>query len=383
MGEPIPFHVPSLVEGDIAAVVEVLESGWLTSGPRAGEFERRFAEYVGASHAVAVNSCTAALHLALAGQGVGPGDEVIIPTMTFASTAEVVVLLGATPVMVDIKPETLTLDPVLAEKAVTDRTRAIIPVHYGGQPADMDEFLQIADTAGVVLIEDAAHAFPASYRGRSVGAIGDITCFSFYATKTITTGEGGMITTQDAELADRMRSLSLHGLSNDAWERYKRGTAWDYAIVAAGYKYNLTDMAAALGLSQLERAAQLRDRRAEIANRYAGHFSQVPEIRPLAVEHEAGHAWHLYVIRVDTDRLTIDRNTFIEKITEAQIGTSVHYRPLHMHPYYQATYDQDHFPNATAAFDQIISLPIFVDMTDDMVDRVATTINTIATDHRR
>ncbi|MDJ0924668.1 MAG: DegT/DnrJ/EryC1/StrS family aminotransferase [Acidimicrobiia bacterium] len=361
-----------------------MESGWLTSGPNVRKFESRFAKTVGVEHAVAVNSCTAALHVALAACGVGPGDDVIVPTMTFAATAEVVVHLGAAPILVDVDPDTLSIDPNLAAEAITDRTRAIIPVHYGGHPADLSQILDIATSAEMFVIEDAAHAFPASYQGSPIGGIGDVTCFSFYATKTITTGEGGMITTSDAGLASTMRSLSLHGLSDDAWSRHSPGAAWDYAIVRAGYKYNLTDMAAALGLSQLDRAIEFRDQRAAIADQYDDQFAGVPEIRPLVVRDRAGHAWHLYVIRLATDGLTIDRNQFIQVLNAEGIGTSVHYRPLHLHPYYSERIDQSkRYPHATRAFAEIISLPIFPGMTETMVDRVASTVVDIAVNHRR
>lgn len=381
--DKIPFHVPSISREDVEAVASTLSSGWLTTGRVARSFEEEFAIAVGAREAIAVNSCTAALHLALAAMGIGEGDEVIIPTMTFAATAEIVIHLGAQPVLVDVCPDSLLIDPDAVAKAISPRTRAIIPVHYGGRAADMDRLKEIATSSGLRIVEDAAHAFPTEYAGKSVGAIGDVTCFSFYATKTITTAEGGMITSEDPELNDVMRSLSLHGLSADAWNRHSPSAPWDYKIVRAGYKYNMPDTVAALGLSQLSRAFEMRDQRRAIAERYDVRFRDVPEIAPLAAGDADAHSWHLYVVRLQVGSMGMSRNDVITHLSSEGIGTSVHYRPLHMHPYYEGRFaGTEAFPIAAAAFDDIVSLPIFPGMTEEMVDRVASVLVEVATRHR-
>jgi perosamine synthetase len=370
--DPIPFFRPEIGEAEIEGVADVLRSGWLTTGSVTGEFEARFAEYVGAGHAVAVNSCTAALHLALAAAGVGPGDEVILPTMTFAATAEVAVHLGARPVLVDSEPGGLNLDPGRVADAIGPRTRAVMPVHYAGQAAEMDPILELARDEDVVVVEDAAHSLPAAYRGRTVGSIGDYTCFSFYATKTLTTGEGGMVTTDDAEAAARIRSLSLHGLNRDAWDRYLGGP-WDYRVVAAGYKYNLPDTASAIGLAQLDRCEAMAEARARAAAAYRERLAGVDGVRPLRVLPDRRHAWHLFVVEVGVEGRTADRDEVIRRLAGDGIGTSVHFRPLHLHPYYRDSLSADpaDYPVATAAFDRILSLPLFPSITEDQIDRVA------------
>lgn len=381
----IPFFRPDIDEGAVAAVGETLRSGWLTSGPGVRKFEQRFAEYVEAEHAVAVNSCTAGLHLALASLGISAGDEVIVPTMTFAATAEVAIHLGARPVLVDIDGATLNMDPEALEVAIGPRTRAIVPVHYGGHPAAMDRIMELACASGVPVVEDAAHALPAAYKGQTVGTIGTITAFSFYANKTITTGEGGMVTTADPTIAERIRMLSLHGLSNDAWDRFSERGAWDYDIALAGYKYNLTDIAAAIGIAQLERSDEFHEARTRQAARYNAHFSDLPIVQPLEVAPDTTHAWHLYAIVLDTDRLTITRNELIELLRESGIGTSVHYRPLHLHSLYRTAYGYrpEDLPTATSRFPRLLSLPIYPKLRDDELDRVADTLKQVIRDHRR
>lgn len=383
--ELIPFFRPSISETAIDQVSSTLRSGWLTTGPLTHEFERRFAAFINAEHAVSVNSCTAALHLALAGLGIGPGDEVIVPTMTFAATAEVVVHLGARPILVDCDPADLNIDVGALEAAITPRTRAIIPVHFGGQPAAMDPILEIAAGARAAVVEDAAHAFPASYKGRSVGTIGDVTCFSFYANKTITTGEGGMATMSDARLADRVRMLSLHGLSRDAWTRYSVSGTWDYDIQTPGYKYNLTDLASAIGIDQLGNASEFLAARKRQAETYRDRFSEVSTIRPLRVSDEVDHAWHLYVLVLEIERLTISRNEFIDLLKAQGIGTSVHYRPLHLHSYYQRHlgYRPEDLPAMTDLFPRLVSLPIYPGLSEDEQDRVAETVVRILREHTR
>jgi dTDP-4-amino-4,6-dideoxygalactose transaminase len=383
--EFLPFHRASIGSEEIDAVVDVLRSGWLTTGPRVREFEDAFARYTGARHAVALNSCTAALHLALAAIGLSEGDEVILPAMTFAATGEVVFYFNARPVLVDCAPGSHHLDPIEVEKAITNRTKAILPVHYAGAPCDIDPILEIARKHNVKVIEDAAHALPSRYRGQMVGTLSDITCFSFYATKTITTGEGGMATTNDPEYADRMRSLSLHGISRDAWKRYTTEGSWRYEILEPGYKYNLTDIQAALGLVQLRKCDAMRARRAFLAERYSRSLASLDAFETPPATHDGDHAWHLYVIRVNESALRIGRDQVIEELKERGIGASVHFIPLHLHPLYQHRlgYRAGQFPNAENSFQASISLPIYSEMTDDDSDRVVDVLEQIAREFRR
>jgi perosamine synthetase len=380
----LPYHVPSIGEAEIGSVTETLRSGWLTTGAKTRQFEDAFRKAVGADHAIAVNSCTAALHLALEAVGLERGDEVIVPTMTFAATAEVVAYFDAKPVLVDCQRDTYNMDPHAVEAAIGPRTRAIIPVHYGGQACDMSELLDIAGRHGLKVVEDAAHALPASYRGTSIGRIGDITCFSFYATKTLTTGEGGMITTDDSAAAARMRMMALHGISKDAWKRYTAEGSWYYEILHPGFKYNLTDIASALGVEQLKRQDEFREARARIAARYTEAFAGLPAIRCPAVRPDRSHAWHLYVIEIDSGQVRIGRDAFIEALRKEGIGTSVHFIPLHLHPYYRDRfgYRPSDFPNALAAFERMVSLPIYPGMTEEDVEDVIRSVTTIVEQER-
>jgi len=377
--------VPAIGNEEIAAVIEVLKSGWLTTGSRVRDFEQQFARFVGTRHGVAVNSATAALHLALAAVGVGEGDEVIVPTMTFAATSEVVLYLRARPVLVDCRPDTLNIDPAAIAAALTPRTRAIIPVHFAGQPCDSEAILSLARRHDLRVIEDAAHALPACDGARMIGGIGDITCFSFYATKTITTGEGGMATTDNIEWADKMRMLSLHGISHDAWKRYSAEGSWYYEIMNVGYKYNLTDLAASIGLEQLKKCRGFAAARRRIAEAYNDGFADLAEIRSPVCRPGVQHAWHLYVIQLELERLSIDRREFIEALRQRQIGASVHFIPLHLHPYYRRTfgYQPEDFANATAVYPRIVSLPIYPNMSDDDIDDVITAVRNIVSIHRR
>ncbi len=382
---PLPFNRPDLGEAEIAAVVDTLRSGWLTTGPKTKKFEDQFTTYVGARCAVAVHSCTGGLHVTLAATGIGPGDEVIVPTMTFASTANVVVHVGATPILVDVEPDTLNISPQAIEAAITPRTRAIIPVHLYGHPCDMDRILAIAAAHNLLVVEDAAHAVAAEWNGRRIGSLGDVTVFSFYATKNLTTGEGGMITTDDADLADRMRIWLLHGMSRDAWKRYQTGGSWYYEVVLAGLKYNMTDIQAALGLHQLARLEEMTRRRADLAARFSAAFESMPELLLPAQRNGIRHAWHLYPIRLQLERLTIDRATFIQDLTQEGIGSSVHFIPLHRHPYYRDRFDlrPSDFPIADAAYHQLVSLPLYTRMSDQDADDVVEAVRRIIRRHRR
>ncbi len=374
----LPFALPDLDEREFAAVREVLESGWLTTGAKTREFESRFAERVGAQHAIAVNSCTAAMHLALEAIGLERGDEVITSPYTFAASAEVIRYFDAKPVFVDIDPESLNIDPARVASAITSRTKAIIPINIAGLAADLDAIKPVA--RNIPVIEDAAHAFGTTYRGKPIGAQSEFTCFSFYATKTITTGEGGMITTNSDVHADRCRMMALHGLSRNAWNRYTAAGSYRYEIVAAGFKYNLTDIAAALGLVQLDKAAAMQRSREDIARRYDNAFAKFDALQ---VPHRAKgdvHAWHLYPLRLRLDHLRISRDEFIEELRKRNVGTSVHFIPLHLHRYYAETYGlrpQD-FPIAVQQFEREISLPIYSRMTSDDVDHVIAAVTEIA-----
>jgi dTDP-4-amino-4,6-dideoxygalactose transaminase len=372
--EFLPFALPDVGEEEIEAVTEAIRSGWLTSGPRAAAFEQEFAEFLGGEvHAVAINSATAGLHLALEALGVGPGDEVIVPTWTFTATAEVVRYLGANPVIVDVDPATLNIDLDWAEAAITPRTKAIMPVHFAGLAVDREGIAKLADKHDLRVVEDAAHAFPTMSAGDLVGkGRSEAVVFSFYATKTMTTGEGGMVVTPDEHIAARVRTMRLHGISHDVSNRYRSTVpSWRYEVVAPGYKYNLTDPAAAMGRVQLRRSLEMRDKRAVIAARYDEAFSGLPLQLPAHAPEADTHAWHLYVIRL-TESAKVDRDTFIADIAKAGVGCSVHFIPLHMHPYWRehCHLEDGQFPVATAQFANVASLPIFSSMTESQVDKV-------------
>ena len=392
----LAFALPLIEEEEISEVIDTLRSGWITTGPKVKLFEKEFAEYIGCKHAIAVNSCTAALHLALEAIGIREGDEIITSPMTFAATGEVIQYFKARPIFVDIDSKTMNLDMGLLENIVKRRyesgnrgkLKAIIPVHYAGYPCDMDPLMALASKFDLRIIEDAAHAFPTSYKRRMIGTIGDITCFSFYATKNITTGEGGMITTENEEYADRMRIMSLHGISKDAWKRYTAEGSWYYEIIAPGYKYNLTDIAAGLGITQLRKVDAFLKRRMQIADRYHEAFQGLNELDlPLAVSGKEGttHSWHLYVIRLNLQRLRIDRNKFIDELRRRGIGTSVHFIPLHIHPCYRETYGYkpEDFPVAYETYKRIISLPIYAKMSDGDAESVVEAVKDVITLYRK
>lgn len=381
----LPFALPDVTDAEIESVVQVLRSGWITTGARAREFALRFGQAVGAGQCIAVNSCTAALHLALEAVGVRPGDEVVVPTMTFAATAEVVRHLGATPILVDVRSSDHNVDLASLERALTSRTRAVVPVHFGGVPADMDEISDLARARGIHVVADSAHAFPCEYRGRNVGTLADVTCFSFYATKTITTGEGGAAVTDNADWADRMRVMSLHGISRDAWKRYSAEGSWYYEILAPGFKYNLTDIAGALGIVQLSRAGQMRQRRAAIAARYDEAFRDEAALELLTCPPDRTSAHHLYVVRLRPAALRIGRDGFIDELKRRSVGSSVHFIPLHVHPYYRDTfgYRPESLPAAYDLYLRSISLPIYSAMTDAQAERVVDAVLDIVRENRR
>jgi dTDP-4-amino-4,6-dideoxygalactose transaminase len=380
----LPFALPHITQAEIDEVVDTLRSGWLTTGPKTKRFEREFAGRVGAPYALAVNSATAAMHLALDAVGLQPGDEVIVPVYTFTATAEVVVYFRARPVFVDVDPVTCNLDPARLEESITARTRAIMVVHIAGLPAEMDAILSIAKSHHLPVIEDAAHAFPAQYRGRMIGTIGDLTAFSFYATKTLSTGEGGMLTTTNPVYAERAAIMALHGISHDGWKRYSAGGSWYYEVLQAGYKYNMTDIAAAIGLHQLARSDWLLERRREIAQRYTEAFSRWPQLETPPDPAHVEHAWHLYMLRLRPEQLTMTRDEFIQALRKVNIGSSVHFIPLHLHPFYRDTYRlvAEEFPAALHAYRRAVSLPVYPGMTDEDVEDVIAAVEQIIGVHK-
>jgi len=381
----LPYCRPDLGPEEIDEVVETLRSGWLATGPRCKQFEERFREYVGASHAVAVSSCTAGMHLALAAAGIGPGDEVITTPLTFCSTVNVVIHRGATPVLADICLDDYNLDPAEVERRITPRTRALMPVHYGGQPCRMDELLDIARRHKLLVIEDAAHAVGARYRDRPVGSLGDVTVFSFYVTKNMTTGQGGMVTTEDGDLAAQVRLLSLHGMSHDAWRRYEALGSWYYEVTAPGFNFAMTDVQAALGLGQLSRLERFQELRARYAAEYHRLLADLEEVILPSARPEVRHVWHLYPVRLRSERLTIGRAEFIEALRERGIGTSVHFIPIHYHPYYREGFGfrKGDYPRCEQVFEGLLSLPLYPLMSMDDVARVAEAVREIVGAHRR
>ena len=379
----IPFHRPSIGQAERDAVMEVLDSRWLTTGQRTVAFEEAVKNRLGCGHAVAVNSATAALHLILEALGIKAGDEVVVPTYTFAACGETVRYLGARPRLADVDPVTFNATAATIEAQLRPETKAIMVVHFGGLMADMDPILELARSRNLPVIEDAAHALPCSRDGREAGTVGTAGALSFYATKTVTTGEGGMLLTDSPEIANRARSMRLHGLTRDAWKRYSGGGSWYYEIEDVGFKYNLTDVAAAIGLVQLDRAEAMRVERERVARRYdrafaASAIADLVELPAAAGPNEV-HAWHLYPIRLHLDRVAVTRAEAIDRLAEAGIGTSVHFIPLHLHPYYRRTYGYApaDLPVANLQFEREISLPIYPDLSDDEVDYVVDRLATI------
>jgi perosamine synthetase len=403
----VPFFRPDIGDREIAEVVATLRSGWLTTGPKVRLFEEGFRSAVKTRYALALSSCTAALHLAMDALGVRPGDAVLVPTMTFAATAEVVRYQGATPILVDCDPVTLNMDLADAARKLHQLTCrpapgslsaglhvvGMIPVHVAGMMMDVDAVQRFAAQHHLWVVDDAAHAFPAAWRretgDRSWQQCGErtatISCFSFYANKTITTGEGGMVVTEDADLSARMRLMALHGLSTDAWERYSGKGSWDYKIVAAGFKYNLTDVAASIGIHQLMRAEEMRTRREDVALQYLDGLSDVDEIEMPLENSDRVHSRHLFPLRLNLDKLAIDRAAFISELNNLGIGASVHWRPLHLHPYYRTTFGwrPEEFPVASAVWNRLVSLPIFSTMTSAEITAVVRAVRSVCARHSR
>jgi dTDP-4-amino-4,6-dideoxygalactose transaminase len=380
----LPFSPPSITSEEINEVVDTLTSDWITTGPKTKKFENQFAQTIGVEASLALNSCTAGLHLALVALGVGPGDEVITTPMTFCSTVNVIEHVGAKPVLVDVEPDTLNISPAEFEKCITPTTKCVLPVHYAGHPCEMDSICEIARINNLYLVEDAAHAITAKFRGVMIGKIGDLTSFSFYATKNMTTAEGGMLT-GSWDLVEKARVFSLHGMSRDAWKRYGKGGSWYYEVVCPGYKYNMTDIQASLGLHQLKRLPDFQARRRQIVARYNDVFSkylffETPVQRPY-VE----HAWHLYVLRLNLETLTINRDQFIDELNKRNIGASVHFIPVHLHPYYRDKYSftPEDFPVAYSNYQRMISLPLYPRLSDQDVDDVIEAVLDVAEKFRR
>lgn len=377
----LPFAQPDIGEEEISEVVDALRSGWITTGPKTKQFESDFAKWLGGDvEAIAVNSATAGLHLALEAIGIGPGDEVITTAYTFTASAEVIRYLGADPILIDIDPQTFNIDPSRIEAAITARTKAIMPVHFAGLACDMDAILSIAKKHGLKVIEDAAHALPTRYRSNLIGQLqSDATVFSFYATKTITTGEGGMVVCKDAAIAKRCRVMRLHGINRDAFDRYTSKTpSWYYEIVAPGYKYNLSDIASAIGIHQLRKADKFQAKRQSMAQRYNAELEALPVQLPPPAEAGDLHAWHLYVLRLRDDA-PIERDAFIQAMSDLGIGCSVHFIPLHLHPYWRDTYalQPDDFPESLRAYQRAVSLPIYTKMSHDDQTRVIDAVKSI------
>jgi dTDP-4-amino-4,6-dideoxygalactose transaminase len=384
----IPFALPCTGEEEINEVVDTIRSGWLTTGPKTKLFESDFAKFVGAKHALAVNSATAGLHLGLEALGVGPGDKVITTVHTFTATAEVIRYLGADPIFVDIEGDSFNIDCDAIEEALKNNpeVKVILPVHYAGQAANMTRIMALAKQYNVKVMEDAAHALPTTHNGQMIGTIADITVYSFYANKTITTGEGGMVVTNNDGYVKRISCMRLHGISKDVFDRFtSTKPSWHYQVVAPGFKYNMTDIAASMGIHQLKKANILQSRRQAIAEKYNSAFSDLPVITPFITNSSDTHSWHLYVLQLNINELSIDRDEFIRVMADKGIGTSVHYIPLHMHPYWQENYNltESDFPRSSSTYYRIVSLPNYPKMTDGQVDKVIGTVREVLLEHKK
>jgi perosamine synthetase len=379
------FHKPFISDDEINEMVDTLKSGWLSMGPKTIKFEEGFTSYIGCKKSVAVSSWTAAGHLALEAFGIKQGDEVIVPTMTFPATAEIVCYFGAKPVIVDVDEKTLNISLEAIEKAITPRTKAIIPVHYGGQPCDLDEINEIAKKYNLKVLEDAAHSLPATYKGKKIGTISDVTCFSFYATKTLSTGEGGMICTEDEEIAERCAIMRMHGINRNAWKRYSESGSWYYEVVAPGYKYNFTDLQASLGIPQLKKVDEMWDARKSIAKRYTEALKDLDLITLHTIKEDRESSWHLYPVRLNLEMLSKNRAQIIDEMKKNNVGVGVHFMPVHQHLYYTETFNLDDkdYPVASAAFPRLMSLPIYPGMTDKSVEKVISVLTDTLKQFRR
>lgn len=386
----VPFAIPDLNDDEIQEVISVIKSGWLTTASKCKQFEEDFARYIGAKHALAVNSATAALHLAVESLGINENSSVIVPTYTFTATAEIVRYFNADPIFVDCDKETFCVSPYLIEEACAEYTshehtktlKAVIPVHFGGHPCDMDSILSITNKYNLKVIEDAAHAIPTRYKGKLIGTIGDITCFSFYANKTMTTGEGGMLCTDNDAIADRVKTMRLHGINRDVWNRFETGASWEYDIVAPGYKYNMPDINAAIGIHQLRKAERFRDQRQKIAQTYYDELKNIPGlILPVLKCPKESHSWYLFMVLIEPEesKNSITRDQFITELNKRNIGTSVHYKPLHRMTYYKEHYGltPEMFPNAEWVFQRCVSLPMFSKMTSEQLEHVVKSVREI------
>lgn len=383
--EFIQFHKPHLDQKTIDSVVETLKSGWWTTGPKVLKFEEEFRKFVGAKYAVAVSSWTAAAHLMLEAINLKEGDEVIIPSITFTATAEIICYFNAVPVIVDVDPFTLNIDPKAVEKAITSKTKAIIPVHYGGIPCEMDQLLILAEKYNLKIIEDAAHAFPSYYKNRMIGTLGDATGFSFYVTKPLASGEGGMITTDNEEIAKRASVMRLHGIDKDGWKRYTKEGSWYYEVIAPGFKYNFTDIQAAIAINQLMEAEKLLSARKHVSDYYDSVFANNELLDVISLPDDRKTSYHLYVIKLNLDALKIDRAEFIELMKERGVGCSVHFIPLYKHPYYRDKFklDPGKFPVSESQYSRLVSLPIYPDLSDREMHHSSNSVIEILTENRR
>ena len=374
--ELLPFHQASIGEEEVKEIIQTLNSGWLTTGQKTRLFEKTFADYIGCKHAIGLNSCTAGLHLSLVVSGVSSGDEVITSPITFPATTNVIVHQNAKPVFVDVEPETLNINCSEIESKINNSTKAILPVHFAGHPCDMDAIISLAQKHNLTVIEDAAHALESKYHGNKIGAIGNFTAFSFYATKNITTGEGGMLTTNDDHYADKLRILSLHGISKNAWKRYGKEGFQHWELLMPGYKYNMFDVQASLGIHQIKKVESFLNRRVQIVKKYNDAFEKTEEIQLLKPESNIKHAHHLYVIVIKTENLKVSRDEVLNEIQKRGIGVAVHFRSLHLQPFFKQhfNYKKGMFPQAEYLSDRVISLPLYPKMTDEDVSRVIETV---------
>lgn len=381
----IPFHKPYVTDDEINEVVDSVKTGWWTTGPKAIKFENEFKKYIGSKHCLAVNSWTSAAHLALEAIGLKKGDEVIVPAFTFTATAEIVTYFQAKPVIVDVEEQSLNISIESIKKAITGKTKAVIPVHYGGNPCDMDEIVGLSGSKGIKIIEDAAHALPAEYKGKKIGTIGNVTCFSFYVTKTLAAGEGGMICTEDDKIAERCSVMRLHGIGKDIWDRYSTDGSWFYEVVAPGYKYNFSDLNAALGLAQLRKIDFLHSERKKIFNLYNEGFKDNPLLKTYRHKSDRSSSYHLFPVLLELEKLTLDRSQFIGELKQLGVGASVHFIPLYRHPYYrdELGLSVKDFPASEHIYERIVTLPNWPGMNENQISKVIESVNFILNKHKK